>query len=134
MASKSTPFDRWARFRALAGAWERLSKKKLAAGSDGVSVSTLANSVTLEIDALYDELRTGRYRPRPLRMFRTEISGRERDLTIPALRDRLVQEAIRPVIESALQPRLSPHCHGYVRGRSATSAQHAAAALVATGC
>jgi len=133
MASKPNWFDRWARFRALAGAWERLAKRELAAGSDGVTVSAFATTVTLEIDTLYDELRTGRYRPRPLRCFRVREGERERELGIPALRDRLVQEAIRPILEEVLQPRLSASCHGYVRGRSVTTAQHAAAAVAATG-
>jgi CRISPR-associated protein Cas1 len=98
-----------------------------------VTGSAFATTVTLEIDAIYDELRTGRYRPRPLRCFRIHEDGHEREVGIPAMRDRLVQEAIRPVLEAALHPRLSPNCHGYVHGRSVTTAQHAAAAFVATG-
>lgn len=133
MASRTAPFDRWARFRALVGAWERLSKKDCAAGADGITAASFAAGVTLELDALHDELRTGRFRPRPLRCFTLRDGDREREISIPAMRDRVVQEAIRPVLEEALRGRLSPNCHGYVRGRSTATAQHAAAALVATG-
>ena len=126
-------FDRWSAFRSLAGAWERLQRKKLAPGSDQVSQQGFRERAVVELDALYDELRTGRYRPIPLRCFVLEQGGKRRELSIPALRDRVVQEAIRPLLQEAMQPELSPACHGYVKGRSVLTAQHAAAAAVATG-
>lgn len=126
-------FERWTRFRSLTGAWERLRAKDLAPGIDGVRASDFARQAVLDIDALYDELRTGRYRSLPLRCFQMDVNGKRREFAVPAFRDRVVQEALRPTLEEALSPRLSPHCHGYVKGRSTLTAQHDAAAQVQAG-
>jgi len=128
-----TPFDRWTRFRALAGAWERLKGRDLAPGEDRVRMSDFARNAAVEVDALCDELRTAHYAPRPLRCFTSHSGGKDREMGIPAVRDRVVQEALRPFLEQRVLARLDPHCHGYVRGRSTLTAQHDAAALVATG-
>lgn len=133
MAHTWSAFDRWARFRALTGAWERLKKRSLAPGVDGVELAEFATRVSPELEVLYTDLRTGTYQPLPLLCFNVDDGGKVREICIPALRDRLVQEALLPVLDEALRMRLSTHCHGYVRGRSVATAQHAAAALVATG-
>lgn len=131
---RRTVFDNWTRFRALAGAWERLKSHDLAPGVDGVRPPAFARTAMAELDALLDELRTGRYEPRALRCFSaTDSRGKAREFSVPAFRDRVVQEAVRPALEVCLFPRLSSSCHGYVRGRSVLTAQHAAAAAVAAG-
>lgn len=133
MARKWSAFDRWARFRALTGAWERLKTRDPSPGVDAVTLADFATRVSLELEILYGELRAGTYQPLPLLCFETRDGEKTREISIPALRDRVVQEALLPVLDDALRPQLSPQCHGYVKGRSVTTAQHAAAAMVATG-
>jgi hypothetical protein len=58
MSSPAAAFDRWTRFRALAGG-----------GSGRRRRACRPAAATVEIDALYDQLRGGRYRPGPLLCF-----------------------------------------------------------------
>jgi RNA-directed DNA polymerase len=76
-----------------------------------------------EVNELAAELRTGRYRPRPYR--RREIpkeGGKVRVISIPTIRDRVVQGALRLVLEPIFEVDFSDSSYGARPGRSAHQA------------
>jgi len=59
--------------------------------------------------------------------------GGERELGIPTVTDRLIQQALLQVLQPVLDPTFSPHSYGFRPGRSAHQAIHAAQAYVQSG-
>lgn len=84
----------------LALAWTKVRANKGAAGVDGQSVDRFAAKAELYLSELTTALREGSYRPQAVK--RVEIpkgDGRTRPLGIPTVKDRIVQQAVRLVIE-----------------------------------
>ena len=100
--------------RALRNAWARVRANGGGPGGDGVRIEALAPRIEAEIASLSEELRSGRYRPGPLRHAAIpKPDGGVRRLAIPCLRDRIVQGAAIGVLQPALDPRLSDASYGY---------------------
>jgi RNA-directed DNA polymerase len=86
--------------RTLALAWAKVRANKGAAGVDGQSIKRFAAKADLYLSELSAALREGTYRPQPVK--RVDIpkgDGRTRPLGIPTVKDRIVQQAVRLVIE-----------------------------------
>lgn len=84
----------------LALAWTKVRANQGAAGVDGQSVDRFASKADDYLSELSAGLRSGTYRPQPIQ--RVEIpkgDGRMRPLGIPTVADRIVQQAVRLVIE-----------------------------------
>lgn len=84
----------------LALAWTKVRANQGAAGVDGQSVDRFAAKADDYLSELSAGLRSGTYRPQPIQ--RVEIpkgDGRMRPLGIPTVADRIVQQAVRLVIE-----------------------------------
>jgi RNA-directed DNA polymerase len=102
----------------LAIAWEKVRAKRGAAGVDGQSVERFSKQADLYLGELAEGLRDGSYRPQPVR--RVEIpkgDGRTRPLGIPAVKDRIVQTALKLVIEPIFEVKFSPTSYGFRPGR-----------------
>ena len=117
-------FDRICRVDVLVEAWERVRANRGAAGVDRV---TLAVVEEYGVDRLLAELRAdllaGVYHPLPVR--RVEIpkpDGRKRPLGIPTVRDRVVQQAAKLVLEPIFEADFLPCSFGFRPRRSATDA------------
>lgn len=117
-------FDRICRVDVLAEAWKRVRANRGAAGVDRV---TLAEVEKFGVDRLLADLRSelvlGVYRPLPVR--RVEIpkpDGRMRPLGIPPVRDRVVQQAAKLVLEPIFEADFLPCSFGFRPRRSATDA------------
>lgn len=92
--------DKVAAARTLQAAWQRVQANRGSHGVDGMSVRRFAERAGEYLAELGQALREGSYRPEPVR--RVEIpkaSGGTRPLGIPAVKDRVVQTALKLVIE-----------------------------------
>jgi RNA-directed DNA polymerase len=106
----------------IAAACDRVLKRSRgkAPGIDGVRVVDFEKSQDYRLEQLRLELKRGTYRPLPLR--RVEIpkaNGKTRQLGIPCLRDKIVQEAIRMALEPIFEVEFHESSYGFRPNRSA---------------
>ncbi len=105
---------------ALAAAWERVRGKGAAGGADNVSVTDFATRADRSLATLGDELRAGTYVPQPLREIAIPKGGKKRGmrtLHLPAVRDKIAQEAVRVVVQPILERRFLNCSYGYREGK-----------------
>ena len=104
-------------------ALKRVESNKGAAGIDGMKVSDLRGYLKAHWLEMRAALESGKYQPRPVR--RVEIpkpDGGVRQLGIPTVLDRLIQQAIAQVLTPMFEDVFSPHSYGFRPGRSAHQA------------
>jgi RNA-directed DNA polymerase len=116
-------YDKAARSDVLAMGWEQVRANRGAPGVDGVSIADVeASGVDRFLAEFAEQLRSGSYRPRPLRRVHIPKAGttKTRPLGIPTVTDRVVMAAARWVLEPIFEadfsecsfgfrPRRSPH-------------------------
>jgi RNA-directed DNA polymerase len=107
--------------RNLARAWERVKKNKGSGGIDGVTIERFEANRDRYLDVLHEQLKTGRYRPRPVRRVEIDKPGTtaKRPLGIPTVMDRVCQQALVQVLEPVFEPTFAAASFGYRPGRSA---------------
>ena len=108
----------------LYAAWKAVRRNGGSAGTDHESVERFEQSLEENIAGLEEELRTRTYRPRPIkRVYIDKLGSREkRPLGIPVVRDRVVQAAIRLVIEPIFERKFNPHSYGFRPNRGSKDA------------
>jgi RNA-directed DNA polymerase len=102
----------------LMAAWEKVRANDGAAGVDGHSIERFEARAELYLAELLAALREGSYRPQPIR--RAEIpkgDGRTRPLGIPTVKDRIVQTAVKFVLEPIFEATFRPTSYGFRPGR-----------------
>ena len=106
-----------------------------AAGVDGVTFAAIAAAGVEDwLSALRKALRERTYRPDPVRrVMIPKPNGGERPLGIPTIRDRVVQTAVKLVIEPIFEADLEPTAYGYRPRRSAGDAVAAVHELLRQG-
>ena len=115
-------------------AWKRVKSNKGAAGIDGLGIAETAERLVWEWPAIREQLLRGTYRPQPVRRVAIpKPDGGQRELGIPTVRDRLIQQALLQVLQPRLDPTFSQHSYGFRPGRSAHQAVYAAQAHVQSG-
>jgi group II intron reverse transcriptase/maturase len=116
-------YDRMLHKKRLEQAFVKVKSNAGAAGNDGQSVRDFAAQLPQEIDHLLHELKEKSYRPQPVRRVEiTKPDGGIRKLGIPAVRDRVVQQALLDILQPIYDPHFHPSSYGYRPGRSSHQA------------
>jgi RNA-directed DNA polymerase len=103
----------------LLRAYRRVRSNKGKPGVDGMTVHELADWLRDHSAALTAALLEGTYRPQPVRGVQIpKPGGGQRQLGIPAVVDRLVQQMILQVLDPILDPTFSNSSYGFRPGRS----------------
>lgn len=115
-------------------AYKRVKGNKGAPGVDGMSVETALAWLKEHKARLIQSLLDGSYQPSPVRgVDIPKPNGGTRELGIPTVVDRIVQQAILQVLEPVFEPTFSPYSYGFRPGRSAHDAVTQARKYVAEG-
>lgn len=100
-------------------AFKKVKKNKGAAGVDGQSLEAFEQNLVLELKRLLQELKEKRYQPDAVkRVTIPKDGGGERNLGIPTVRDRIVQQALKNILEPIFDVDMHPSSYGYRPGRS----------------
>jgi RNA-directed DNA polymerase len=118
----------------LQRAWKRVRANKGVAGVDGLDIDQTAAHLRKAWPAIREQLLSGTYRPSPVRRVTIpKPEGGERELGIPTVTDRLIQQALLQVLQPILDPTFSEHSYGFRPGRGAHDAVLAAQSYVQSG-
>ena len=115
-------------------AWQAVRSKRGAGGVDGQSVARFAAHEQTYLRELAEALATGDYRAQALR--HVEIAkgaGQTRALGIPTIKDRIVQRALKQVIEPIFEHEFLPTSYGFRPGRGCKDALREVDALLKAG-
>ena len=107
----------------MAQAWKRVRANRGSAGVDGRSIADTGEYLKAHWPGIRESLLDGSYRPLPVR--RVQIpkpGGGVRELGIPTVTDRLIQQALLQVLQPIIDPTFSDHSYGFRPGRCAQDA------------
>ena len=107
----------------MEAAWKRVKSNRGSAGVDGRSIAETADYLRAHWPRIRETLLDGSYRPAPVR--RVQIpkpDGGVRELGIPTVTDRLIQQALLQVLQRKIDPTFSEHSYGFRPGRRAHDA------------
>lgn len=118
----------------MAAAWKRVKANKGSAGVDGRTVQQTGEDLKTQWPDIRRSLFNGTYRPSPVRRVGIpKPGGGTRELGIPTVVDRLIQQALLQVLQRLIDPTFSEHSYGFRPGRSAHQAVQAARQYVEQG-
>ena len=118
----------------LRRALKRVRANRGSAGVDGLDIAQTERKLVTEWPHIREQLLRGTYRPAPVRrVLIAKPDGGQRELGIPTVTDRLIQQALLQVLQPLLDPSFSEHSHGFRPGRRAHDAVLAAQGYVQSG-
>lgn len=118
----------------LLRAMKRVKANKGAPGIDGKDIAQTIEYLKLHWEEIRSKLLAGTYRPSPVRRVTIpKPDGGERELGIPTVVDRLIQQALLQVLQPLIDPTFSEHSHGFRPNRRAHDAVLAAQSFVQMG-
>jgi group II intron reverse transcriptase/maturase len=128
-------YDRIFRPDILRQAWEEVRRNGGSAGQDGVTIEDVEREgVEQFLGQIEQDLKAGTYRPKPvLRVYIPKADGRQRPLGIPTVRDRVVQQACKVVIEPIFEANFQDNSYGFRPKRSAQQAVSVVKKALITG-
>lgn len=106
--------DKVTRLQTLRSAWQKVAANKGASGVDGQSIERFKRKASTYLKELSESLKSGTYRPQPVK--RVEIPkapGKTRPLGIPVVKDRIVQTALKMVIEPIFEKEFEESSYGF---------------------
>jgi RNA-directed DNA polymerase len=118
----------------MLAALKRVRRNKGSAGVDCMTIEDLPEQLKKQWPRIREQLLDGSYEPQPVR--RVEIpkeNGGTRQLGIPTVIDRLIQQAVLQVLQPVFEPTSSDHSYGFRPGRSAQQAVRKARKYVEAG-
>lgn len=111
--------------------FKQVKRAKGAAGIDGQNLVAFEANLSEELDSLLHELREKCYRAQPVkRITIPKPDGGERHLGIPTVRDRIVQQALRNILEPIFDIDFHPSSYGYRKGKSCHDAINKASLFI----
>lgn len=128
--------DKVCRMETLRAAWARVQANRGAAGVDHETVTAFGRRIEENLTKLHEDLRTGRYRPSAVRRVRIPKPGKPgetRPLGIPTIRDRVVQSALRSVLEPIFEVGFAERSYGFRPRRGAKDALRRVRQLIDAG-
>ena len=118
----------------LKKALQRVKANKGSAGIDGMSVDALRPYLQVHWPKIREHLLNGTYRPQPVKRVEIEKSGGGiRQLGIPTVVDRFIEQAVLQVLQPRWDPTFSDSSFGFRPGRSAHQAVAKAQQYIAEG-
>jgi len=115
--------DKVTSIRALGAAWQRVQANRGSGGVDRETVQQFSRRVETGLNDLSERLRNGTYQPMPVRrVYIPKPDGKQRPLGIPTIRDRIVQAALRNVMEPIFEREFCEHSYGFRPKRGAKDA------------
>lgn len=118
----------------IEAALDAVVRNKGAPGIDGITVKQLPAILKACWPEIEDQLLQGRYQPQPVRRVRIpKPDGGTRNLGIPTVIDRVIQQAILLRLQPLWDPTFSEHSYGFRPGRSAHQAVAQAQAYIIEG-
>lgn len=115
-------------------AWKRVKANKGTAGVDGLDIAQTGRHLKHAWPEIKRRLIDGTYQPLPVRRVGIpKPDGSERELGIPTVTDRLIQQALLQVLQPLIDPTFSQHSYGFRPGRRARDAVLAAQQYVQEG-
>ena len=112
--------DKVSRLETLRLGWAQVERNAGAAGVDRMSVERFAQARDFYLSELAGALRDGSYSPQPVRRVYIPKGKGRRPLGIPAVKDRVVQAALKLVIEPIFEHEFEPRSFGFRRGLGST--------------
>jgi RNA-directed DNA polymerase len=108
----------------LLSSWMAVAQNEGAAGVDRQSIAGFRSHSGRELERLSQELRSDRYERQPARRVWIDKLGskEKRPLGIPCVRDRVVEGAVRQVLEPIFERKFAEHSYGFRPGHSAQQA------------
>ena len=104
-------------------AWKRVKANRGSAGVDGRSIAETAEHLKTHWPRIRESLLDESYRPAPVRRIQIpKPGGGVRELGIPTVTDRLIQQALLQVLQPIIDPTFSEHSYGFRPGRRAHDA------------
>lgn len=121
--------------RTLSIAWEKVQSNAGACGVDGITVGHFDKDSEERLLAVKEHIKGGTYQPKAVKRVRIPKAGSNetRPLGIPTVIDRVVQQAVRMVLEPIYEHRFAEHSYGFRPGRSCHDALRRVSGQLADG-
>ena len=104
-------------------AFKAVKKNKGSAGVDGMDIVQAHDYIKNNLESIRQDVLNGRYKPQPVRrVFIPKDNGKMRQLGIPTVIDRVIQQAIKQEIDIRIDRKFSNSSFGYRHFRSAQDA------------
>jgi RNA-directed DNA polymerase len=98
----------------LAHDYVKQNAGSITAGCDGINMASFDEQLEENLQSIIEELKSETLKPSPVRrVYIPKPNGKTRPLGIPAIRDRIVQEALRMVLEPIFEADFSPYSFGF---------------------
>jgi RNA-directed DNA polymerase len=107
----------------LRSAWKKVEANRGAAGVDKISVERFRSKASMHLAELERELRDGSFQPSAVKRVHIPKDGKKtRPLGIPTIKDRIVQTALKMVLEPIFEKEFLPTSYGFRPGRGCKDA------------
>jgi len=122
-------FGRLCSLKVLRDGFKAVRKNHGSPGIDGVSIEEFESHLERELKSLKWELEGWKYKPQPVKRVEIPKPGKDagvRLLGVPCVRDRVVQAALKQLLEPILDPKFSDNSYGFRPGRNQRKAVESA--------